>query len=79
MTPELATLPFVTRYLALGNLWRRLALNLYGMGFQNYDDGTTGPVYRPGADAATRPSIPCPPSTGRDPCTNAPMSWCGAT
>ena len=60
---------FVTRYLALGNLWRRLALNLYGMGFQNYDDGTTGPVYRPGADAAIRPSIPRPPSTGRDPCT----------
>jgi hypothetical protein len=45
---------FVTRYLALGNLWRRLALNLYGIGFQNCDDGTTAPVYR---RASTWPSV----------------------
>ena len=36
----------------------------------NYDDGTTRPVYRPGADAAIRPSTPRP-IDGRDPCTNA--------
>ena len=46
-----------------------VTMPLYGMGFQNYDGGTTEPVYRPGADAAIRPSIPRPPSTGRDPCT----------
>src|SRR5271170_3354369 len=39
---------FVTRYLALGNLWRRLSLNLYGIGFPELRRRTTGPPYRPG-------------------------------
>src|SRR5262249_4881065 len=48
---------FVTRYLALGNLWRRLSWNLYGMGFQNDDDGAAGSPYRPAIITAIRPGI----------------------
>src|ERR1700678_2613992 len=31
---------FVTRYRAFGILWRRLSLNLYGMGLHNHEHGT---------------------------------------
>src|SRR5208282_4716419 len=58
---------FVTRYLALGNLWRRLSCNLYGMGFQNYDNGTTGPPYRPDVITAIRSGILRPRRTGQPP------------
>src|SRR5208283_5143083 len=58
---------FVTRYLALGNLWRRLSWNLYGMGFQNYDNGTTGPPYRPDIITAIRSGILRPRRTGQPP------------
>src|SRR5277367_683483 len=33
---------FVTRYLALGNLWRRPSVNLYGMSLHNQQRGTGG-------------------------------------
>jgi hypothetical protein len=33
---------FVTRYLALENLWPRLSVNLYGMSFHNQQCGTAG-------------------------------------
>jgi hypothetical protein len=40
--------PFVTRYLALGNLWRRPSLSLYGMASQieAWNDGATLPTRR---------------------------------
>jgi hypothetical protein len=41
---------FVTRYLALGTLWRRLSLNLYGMSFHNERLGRAAyPTVRPAA------------------------------
>ena len=38
---------FVTRYLALENLWRQPSVNLYGMSFHNQQRGTAGLSYAP--------------------------------
>jgi hypothetical protein len=35
---------FVTRYLALENLWRRPSANLYGMSLYNQQRGTAQPI-----------------------------------
>ena len=46
---------FVTRYLAVGILWRRLSLNVYGMGFQNHERRKTRP--HPMSRPMTVPSV----------------------
>jgi hypothetical protein len=44
---------FVTRFLALGTLWRRLSLNLYGISFHNERLGWTDyPTVRPAASSS---------------------------
>jgi hypothetical protein len=40
---------FVTRYLALENLWRRLSVNLYDMSFHNQQRTSGGLSYGLGA------------------------------
>jgi hypothetical protein len=48
---------FVTRYLALGTLWRRLSLNLYGISFHNERLGWTGyPSHGPVSGLVIHPS-----------------------
>ena len=69
---------YVTRYLAFGNLWRRLSVNLYGMGFHNHQRRKSGlsygPAGSPSTQAVTAPSTEqverlLQPSVY--PCTNA--------
>jgi hypothetical protein len=40
---------FVTRYLALENLWRWLSVKLYGVSFRNQQCSMGGQSYGPGA------------------------------
>jgi len=58
---------FVTRYLAFGILWRRLSLNLYGMGLRGHEIRTTHLCYGPAPRLATRPpGLPLVPGPRRD-------------